>query len=170
MCVNYTDLNSRVIVKRYPIRDVNEVIQRLYGSIIFSGVDLKSGFHNMRVADDSLELMGVVTQDGLFQYRRMTFGLSEAPMFFQACMEEIIARKPGLSTEPYLDDLTSHGRDWRQVWKDTLATFELLAEEGIMINIKKCKLLTTRVDLLGFTLYDNLHQLGPKSLANWTGV
>ena len=100
----------------------------------------------------------------------MPFGLSEAPMFFQACMETLLLGHSGLSTEPYLDDLTCHGTCEEKVWHDTLRTFEILQQEGIMVNLRKCKFLCSRIELLGFVLYDNLHQLGPKSLRGWTDV
>ena len=66
MCVNFTDLNPRLKIKRYPMRDVQSVLQRLHGSRLFTGIDMKAGFHNIQVGDTTTELLGVVTQDGLF--------------------------------------------------------------------------------------------------------
>ena len=79
-------------------------------------------------------------------------------------METVLARHKGLSTEPYLDDLTPHGTQWRKVWEDTMITLRLLVEEGIMINIKKCKFLVERLELLGFVLYHHHYQLGHKAM------
>ena len=82
LCVNFTDLNARLLVKRYPMRDCNTIISRLSRSKVFSGIDMKSGFLNIRVSLRTLALLGVITQDGLYRYTRMAFGLVEAPMFF----------------------------------------------------------------------------------------
>ena len=73
---------------------------------------MKAGFLNVPVDDSTKELLGVVTQDGLYRYTRLAFGLIEAPMFFQYIMEELInTDQPPLQCEPYLDDLTCHGND-----------------------------------------------------------
>ena len=75
-----------------------------------------------------------------------------------------------LSTEPYLDDLSPHGMTWQEVWEDTLRTLRILTEEGIMINVRKCKFLVDRYALLGFVLYCHHYQLGDKSLQSWLKV
>ena len=54
-----------------------------------------------------------------------------------------------------MDDLTAHGRDISKVWADTLATLALLAKEGIMINVKKCKFLVDRLVLLGMVVFNS---------------
>lgn len=138
------------------MRDCLSIVQRLHDSEIFSGIDMKAGFHNIPVDAESSALMGVITQDGLFQYLRMTFGLLEAPMYFQYMVEDLIYNAdPSLKCEPYLDDLTAHGCDLKQVWDDTLRIIKVLTDAGIMINMKKCKLLVRRFQLLGYVLYDH---------------
>jgi hypothetical protein len=59
------------------------------------------------------------------------------------------------STEPYLDDLTAHDSEsWEKVWKDTVETIRLLVEEGIMVNLAKCKFLVNWLELLGCLLFN----------------
>lgn len=72
-------------------------------------------------------------------------------------METLLSRDPSLSTLPYYDDLTPHGNELPKVWEDTKATIRLLAEEGIMINIKKSKFLQHRLELLGFVVFNATH-------------
>ena len=60
-------------------------------------------------------------------------------------VESVLGRDVSLSTEGFYDDLTAHGNSWEKVWEDTIKTLYLLAEEGIMINIKKCRLLVGKV-------------------------
>ena len=71
-------------------------------------------------------------------------------------METLLDRSelPGFSAEGYFDDLTVHHEwDWRIVWRDTVEVIRLLSEEGIMINLKKCRFLTRWLQLLGCTVY-----------------
>ena len=64
------------------MRDCLSIVQWLHDSNIFSGIDMKAGFLNVPVDSDTANLLGVITQDGLFRYLRMAFGLLEAPMYF----------------------------------------------------------------------------------------
>ena len=74
---------------------------------------MKAGFHNIPVREDTRSLLGVITQDGLYRYNRMAFGLLEAPMFFQYVMELLTTPpREHIQNEPYLDDLTQHGTEW----------------------------------------------------------
>ena len=139
---------------------------------MYSGIDLKAGFLNIGVTERTKPLLGIITQDGLFRFTRMAFGLSQAPMYFQHVMEDLLWRSPktDLSTQAFFYDLTAHGDNIQEVWEDTLETFRLLAEEGIMINVKKCKLLVSRLELLGMVVFDSAYQLGPKTLKGWLMV
>lgn len=70
-------------------------------------------------------------------------------------VEELKLRSkiPDLKLENYFDDGTVYGDDWPIVWEHTLEWIRILAEEGIMINIKKCKFLVSRVELLGLLVH-----------------
>ena len=67
---------------RYPIADARSVIDSLESSTIFSGIDMKSGFHNIPVSERAADVLGLVTQDGLFRYLTMPFGPMLAPFYF----------------------------------------------------------------------------------------
>ena len=137
------------------MRDCLSIIHRLASSTLFSGIDLKAIFLNIPVCTETMALLGAITQDGLYRYIKLVFGLIEAPMFFQYVMEEIInTTSHAIKCEPYLDDLTCHGTTLSEVWSDTIQCLQLITAQGIMINMKKCKLLTSRMQLLGYSLYD----------------
>ena len=97
------------------------------------------------------------------------FGLIMAPFFFQYMMDMLKSRShyKDLSMESFFDDSTCYGDILLRVWEDTLEVIRLLAEEGIMINIKKCKFLVSRVELLGMLVYNAGVQIGTKSMKSW---
>jgi hypothetical protein len=82
----------------------------LQGATIYSAIDIKSGFFNVAMHEDSYKYLGVVTQDGLFFFVRLPFGLLLAPAYFQAVMNLAIqaARHP-IHAGVYLDDVTITG-------------------------------------------------------------
>ncbi len=61
MCANFTDLNPRLETKRYPMRDCLSIVQRLHGSTLFSGIDMKAGFLNVPVDEATSALLGIIT-------------------------------------------------------------------------------------------------------------
>ncbi len=82
MCVNFIDLNANTHMMKYGFPDTQGVVDQFQGCTFFTAIDLKAGFHNLPVSERASRLLGVITQDGLFRYLRLPFGLHSAPLFF----------------------------------------------------------------------------------------
>lgn len=83
MCVDYRGLNKLTIRDNYPLPLIEDCIEYLEGKKYFTVLDLKSGFHQVKVADDSVKYTAFVTPNGQYEYKRMPFGLKKAPSVFQ---------------------------------------------------------------------------------------
>lgn len=81
--------------------------------------------------------LGITTQDGLFVYRRMPFGLASAPMWCQYAMDLILARAGVTSAKGFFDDVTVPGSrlHWRRLWEDTMKVMRALTSAGLMIGL-----------------------------------
>lgn len=120
-------------------------------------MDLKAGFQNIPVAPSTKPLLGLVTQDGLYQWERMAFGLVGAPMHFQHVIDTLLSQDPTLKAVGYLDDVTAYGDEWRAVWDHTLRVLGLLTSAGFMVNLRKCHFLQSRVTVLGCNFHNSTY-------------
>ena len=96
MCIDYRELNRVTIKNRYPLPRIDDLMDQVRGSKVFSKLDLASGYHQMRVEEASVPLTAFQTRYGSYEFPVMSFGLSNAPAYFMDLMNRIFRE--------YLDD------------------------------------------------------------------
>ena len=103
-------------------------------------------------------------QDGIFQYKRIPMSVLAVPGWFQHVIHNVLDAGEVDVVSAYLDDITAGGivADWRQCWDATLRVRRMLARFGLMIKLKKCKLLFSNTAVLGFEFCNQGYMLGQK--------
>lgn len=123
----------------YPMPRVDELIESLGNARFITTLDLTKGYWQVPVAADSKEKTAFATPGGLWQYRRMPFGLCGARATFQRLMDQVLKSHKEYAAA-YLDDVVIQSADWESHLPRVQKVLDSLRQAGLTANPKKCKL------------------------------
>ena len=149
LCIDYRELNKRTLKDAYPLPLVDEVQDRLSSCTIFSTLDLQSGYWQLPVHTEDIQKTAFCPGPGmgLYQFKRMPFGLTLAPGSFQRLMDKIMCGLPFVTT--YIDDVLVHSKTEEQHKHHLQQVFQLPSDAGLTLRGYKCTLAMAQVTYLG---------------------
>jgi hypothetical protein len=137
-CVDYRSLNAVTKKDVYPLPRIDDLLQRLSGAAVFSSLDLKDGFWQIPVHQDDREKTTFVTPEGLFQFKFMAFGLSNAPATFMRLIDRVLVGLKWTHCLAYLDDVLVFGSDFSEHLHRLDLVLQALAKAGLKLRHDKC--------------------------------
>ena len=148
-CIDYRKVNSLTVKDAYPLPRVDDTLDTLAGSVWFTTLDLKSGYWQVEVAQEDRAKTAFTTQEGLFEFNVMPFGLCKAPATFQRLMDSVLAGLQWSTCLVYLDDIIIMGRTFNEHLANLQQVFERLKQSGLKLQFKKCQFLQHQVNFFG---------------------
>ena len=150
LCIDMRRANEAIIRGRYPIPTVDEVLQDMNGSKMFSKLDLKWGYHQLELTAESRDITTFATHSGLYRYKRLLFGVTSASEQYQHEISNVLAGIEG--AENISDDIVVHGPDQATHDKRLHEVFKRLRDCGLTINSEKCQYNMDRIIFMGILL------------------
>lgn len=167
--IDYRKLNAVTRKDAYPLPQIDATLDSLHGSTWFSSLDLRSGYWNIPLAEDSkAKTAFTVPQHGLYEFERMPFGLSNAPATFQRLMDKLMPRN---LSRVYLDDIIVPGKSFSEALAHLRVVFQRVLDANFLLHPKKCHLFARKLHYLGHVVSaDGIHTNPEKTekISSWT--
>jgi Reverse transcriptase (RNA-dependent DNA polymerase) len=156
LVVDFRRLNEVTESNVYPMPDIEEILDRMGQSTLFSSYDLKSGFHQIEMAPECRHLLAFQGAGTHLEYVRMPFGLKNAPATMQRLMNTILSAsetkgtpQKSLKAFVFMDDIVQHASSLAEMISVTRAMFMLLREHNLKLEPAKCQLFRKEISFLG---------------------
>jgi hypothetical protein len=135
---DYRPLNRRTVPDRYPLTNIEDAFSVLGGNMFFSTIDLKSGFFQVPLTEDSKAKTAFITHKGLHQFNCLPFGVRNAPAHFSRVLDYVLGGMKYTKCVSFIDDLNVFASDWDTHLSNLRELFERLQKFNLQMNPVKC--------------------------------
>ncbi|GKA30836.1 putative reverse transcriptase domain-containing protein [Tanacetum coccineum] len=152
MCIDYRELNKLTVKNCYPLLRIDDLFDQLQGSSMYSKIDLRSGYHQLRIKEEDIPITAFRTRYGHFEFQVMPFGLTNAPTVFMDLINRVC--KPYLDkfVIVFIDDILVYSKDEEEHGKHLKIILELLKKERLYAKFSKCDFWLDSVQFLGHVI------------------
>jgi hypothetical protein len=149
MVQDYRFLNKITIKNRYPLPRIDNLLDKIGGATHFSSIDLRSGYHQIRITDEDVSKTAFRTPFGHYQFKVLSFGLTNAPATFQRVMNDVFGQSVGDFVVVYLDDILIYSKSAEEHEAYLRKVLETLRRHKFYANKKKCEFWKSEIPFLG---------------------
>nr|GEV63156.1 hypothetical protein [Tanacetum cinerariifolium] len=171
MCIDYRELNKLTTKNRYPLSRIYDLFDQLQGSIVYSKIDLWSGYHQLRIREEDIPITAYITRYSHYEFQVMSFGLTNAPAVFIDLMNRVC--KPYLDKFMivFIDDILIYIKNKEEHGEHLKIILELLRKEKLYAKFLKCDFWLESVQFLSHVIDNKGVHMDPlkiEAIWNWS--
>jgi hypothetical protein len=148
-CVDYRALNKNTVKNRYPLPKIDELLDQLSGAQVFSKIDLRSGYHQIRIVPEDTHKTAFRTRYGHFEFTVVPFGLCNAPATFMMLMNDILHEYLDKFVVVFLDDILVYSKNLQEHENHLTKVLAKLREHKLYAKVSKCDFFQKQLEYLG---------------------
>jgi hypothetical protein len=170
MCIDYRALNEVTIKNMYPLPRIEDLFDQLRGASVFSKIDLRSSYHQLRIRPSDIPKMTFITKYGLYEFTVMSFGLTNAPAFFMNLIDSVFMDYLDKFVVVFIDDILIFSQSEEEHVNHLKMVLQRLREHQLYAKLSKCEFWIDEVLFLGHIINKEGLAVDPKKVAaimNW---
>jgi hypothetical protein len=149
LCVDYRPLNAVTVKNKYPLPCIDLLFDQLIGAQVFSKIDLRSGYHQIKIREEDIPKTAFSTRYGLYEYLVMSFGLTNAPAHFMYLMNSIFMEELDKFIVVFIDDILVFSKNKKEHEKHLCIVLQRLRDHQLYVKFNKCEFWLSEVPFLG---------------------
>ncbi|KAL4020776.1 hypothetical protein IC575_019563 [Cucumis melo] len=149
LCIDYRELNKVTVKNRYPLPKIDDLFDQLHGATVFSKIDLRSGYHQLRIKDGDVPKTAFRSRYGHYEFIVMSFGLTNAPAVFMDLMNRVFREFLDNFVIVFIDDILIYSKTEAEHEEHLRMVLQTLRDNKLYAKFSKCEFWLKQVSFLG---------------------